>query len=235
MRSVFVENLEFEKDEFITLKVKEYHHLINVIRIKKNEEVLFFDKKSNVFHVLTADKSKKEVVFKVLGRKSAEPGSMRLSLAVGKLKKDALDLSIKQLVEIGCHEIIIFQSSFSQCYELKSERVHKVIISAMEQSNNFIFPEIIELPLEELLKTKKNLIYFTSRPVEERLDHQKIDAFKDNSLLIIGPEGGLSEREESLILEKTKNVFHLPTPILRAQTAVSFCMGYFLGKLESNR
>jgi 16S rRNA (uracil1498-N3)-methyltransferase len=228
MRSVFVENLDIyipDNSENIFLKAKEYHHLINVIRLKTNEKILLFDKEKNIFNVQVVQIDKKGIELKTLKKKKALERTLNLSVALGKLKKDALDLSIKQLVEIGCQEIIIFQSSFSQSYKLKPERVDKIIISAMEQSNNFIFPTIIEKDLAEVLKTDKNIIYFTSVST----DHQKIDTFASDSLIIIGPEGGLSEREEQSISERCKSMIHLPTPILRAQTAVSFCLGYYVG------
>jgi 16S rRNA (uracil1498-N3)-methyltransferase len=227
MRSVFVENLTIYKDEVLSLKVKEYHHLINVIRIKINEKVVLFDRLSNIYLVETVQISKKSIEFEIVEKKKAAPRDLKLSIALGKLKKDALDISIKQLVEIGCQEITIFKSSFSQSYDLKKERLEKLVISAMEQSNNYLFPTIQERSLEEVLKTNKNIIYFSA--VESK--YQKIDTFPKESILIIGPEGGLSEREENLILNNCKNIIHLPTPILRAQTAVSFCMGYYLGKI----
>ena len=228
MRSVFVENLNLyipETSTNIILKVKEYHHLVNVIRLKVNEKILLFDKEQNIFSVQVLKIDKKEIEFEISEKKKAEKRALNFSLALGKLKKDALDLSIKQLVEIGCQSIIIFESSFSQSYKLKSERIDKLIISAMEQSNNFVFPTIVEKNLSELLKTDENIIYFTSIAKK----HQKIDTLPSDCLLIIGPEGGLSEREEKAISERCQNMIHLPTPILRAQTAVSFCLGYYVG------
>ena len=45
---------------------------------------------------------------------------------------------------------------------------------------------------------------------------------------LIGPEGGFSNDEIELLNELVENHLHLPTPILRASTAVSTCMGYVL-------
>lgn len=233
MRSVFVENLDLSASK-IVLKSKDYHHLINVIRLKKNEKVLLFDKCENVLNAQVVLITKKDIELVILEKSKYQKRSQHsFSVALGKLKKDALDLSIKQLVEIGCENIIIYQSSFSQSYPLKWDRVEKLIISAMEQSNNFVFPKVTELNFDKLVeKISKNsdqVVYFSSLETEVSERDQKIDTFPISPLLIIGPEGGLSDLEEKKILDKTSFVLNLPTPILRAQTAVSFCSGFWLG------
>jgi RsmE family RNA methyltransferase len=80
-----------------------------------------------------------------------------------------------------------------------------------------------------MLETNKNKIYFSSITS----NHQKIDAFVENTLIIIGPEGGMSESEEKVLIESSK-VINLPTFILRASTAVSFCTGFISGKMQLN-
>ena len=51
MRSLYLENLEDYDDEII-LKSKEFHHLVNVIRIKVGENVNFFDENENVYRLI---------------------------------------------------------------------------------------------------------------------------------------------------------------------------------------
>ncbi len=225
MRSLYLENLEDYDDEII-LKSKEFHHLVNVIRIKVGENVNFFDENENVYLVELINLTKKELTFKILEKEKAKTSGVRFSVAVGKLKKEALDLSIKQLVEIGVGTLYIYESEYSQTYNLKDDRVKKIIISSMEQSNNYIFPKVQETKLDEILTLEKSLVYFSST----LKNHQKIDTTDEDLLIIIGPEGGLSEKEENLILSKTPNVFNLPTNILRASTAVSLCSGFVLGR-----
>ena len=227
MRSVFVEN-PIQENNCISLKTKDYHHLVNVIRLKTGERVNLFNREQTVFTTEVATISKKEIVFSIIESFQAKSSLIGITVAFGKLKKEAFDLSVKQLVEIGIKEILIFESEYSQNYSLKMERLDKIIISAMEQSNNYIFPQIRECKFIDMLKSNKNIIYFSSNPK----NHQKFDTFYPDSLVIIGPEGGLSLKEESELINGGANTHHLPTKIMRAQTAVSFCSGFVLGLLE---
>jgi 16S rRNA (uracil1498-N3)-methyltransferase len=225
MRACYLENLA-DFNESIIISTKSMHHLVNVIRIKEGDEIKFFDKNKNIAHVKSSSITKKEMVFEIIEKNKADSSEVLLEVAVGKLKKDAMDLAIKQLVEIGISKITIFESTFSQAYPVKLDRLEKIIISAMEQSNNFNFPEVRLVKFTELLKSDKNKIYFSS----VASNHQKIDTLIEDSLVIIGPEGGMSESEEE-ILTKSATVVSLPTFILRASTAVSFCTGYITGKM----
>jgi RsmE family RNA methyltransferase len=50
------------------------------------------------------------------------------------------------------------------------------------------------------------------------------------TLIVIGPEGGFSPEESQTLLElKNGRALHLPTPILRTQTALIASVGYILG------
>ncbi len=228
MRACYLENLS-EYGSTIELSTKAMHHLVNVVRLKVGDELKFFDRDQNISLVSTEEITKKNMIFRVLEKSKAQECKIKLSFAIGKLKKDAMDLAIKQLVEIGASKIIIFESTFSQAYPIKIERLEKIIISAMEQSNNFNFPEINFMKLDDLLKSEKNKIYFSSVTSED----QKIDAFNENSIFIIGPEGGMSENEEKILIESS-DVINLPTFILRASTAVSYCAGYVSAKMQLN-
>ena len=51
------------------------------------------------------------------------------------VKKDALELIVRQSVEIGITDLKIVKSSRSQNYKINESRLEQIITSAMEQSN----------------------------------------------------------------------------------------------------
>ena len=73
------------------------------------------------------------------------------------------------------------------------------------------------------------MIYFSSVENRDELSKDK----NKKSLIIIGPEGGLSNEEESSLakVENCKTI-SLPTNIMRAPTAASYCLGYCAGILN---
>jgi 16S rRNA (uracil1498-N3)-methyltransferase len=151
----------------------------------------------------------------------------RISLAIANPKKDAFEDIIKIAVELGVQVIYPIRSEFSQYDYEENERIQRIQESALIQSNNDFLPKIHkQLSLENFLEIHQQLIYFfNSNPMEtSKLDKKLIE-----KTVLIGPEGGFSAREESLILSK-QNVLsiHMPTPIQRAPTAVASSIGYLL-------
>ena len=60
----------------------------------------------------------------------------------------------------------------------------------------------------------------------------QIKGFK-KALVVIGPEGGFSQEEETILGNDQKTtMINLPTPILRAPHALSAAVGFLLGCLN---
>jgi len=91
-----------------------------------------------------------------------------------------------------------------------------------------VFLEI--LALEDFLKKSfDKLVYFSSVQGSNNEENKYYNI--GETCILIGPEAGLSEEEEKLVKEMTNSeIINLPTNIMRAPTAVSFCLGYILGK-----
>lgn len=229
MRAVYTKELDLNINEF-ELNSEKAHHLLNVLRIKNNEKVLLLNGNglcatSNVNII-----SKRKVKLENIEFNKVEEKKDFFELALAQTKKEALDLSLKQAVEIGIRKIYILKTIYSQDYEIRSDRLEKVLSSALEQSNALYLPEIEFVTLEDFLKKDiKNIIYFSS--VKGEVEPKSI--IKGNTCILIGPEAGLSKEEELLVKEMTNtDVINLPTNIMRAPTATSFCLGYIMGKID---
>ena len=84
------------------------------------------------------------------------------------------------------------------------------------------FQQLLELSVD-------NFIYFSSQTGPDEVKINNIES----SVMIIGPEGGLSNAEEEKIANLENSItINLPTNILRASTASALCSGYLLGKLK---
>lgn len=231
MRAEYYKDLEQIKDQDI-LKLDEelLHHLVKVVRLNQGEKILLLNGKGLSMECVVSNVSKKSLELKKL---SVQEGQdfLGLSLAIGICKRDAMELILKQAVELGVKEIIPLQTDFSHKFFLKPERVESLMISALKQSNNLYFPDILSSSKIENLdfKNYSHALYFT--PPGEARDHSFSPSPKDKTLLIIGPEGGFSQKEDHWIAQQ-KNVtrISLATPILRAPTAVAAAIGWYHGK-----
>ena len=228
MRAIYQADLKSLKNE-CWLKEDDFHHLKNVLRIKVGDEVLFLDgagySRGAIVEIIEKKMLKCSFVSDLTFKKSNSSFSIALALA----KRESLESSLKQLVEIGVTEIFLFDCAYSNKIELKQDRLNKLLISALEQSNGQYLPTIKKISFQQLLEMNVDkFIYFSSVASSGSLSLEPGGSF----LLIIGPEGGLSEDEEESIKNLKNSVtINLPTNILRASTASSVCSGYILGKI----
>ena len=230
MRAIFVEDIE----NLVSIKDDEAHHLINVIRVKIGDEILVLDGKGTKIYAQITD-IKKNRIFIEQTNSSHSAKSDKIHLAIGLPKKEAFEEVLRNTTEMGISKIYYFKSQFFQQDFVFNERVKRVLISSLIQSNNPYFPDLEKLAdlnsLISIFSQYDKIIYFCSHP---NIPSTNFNLEKeDKILLIIGPEGGFSEAEENFLFKNSSlKVIHLPSFILRAPTAVVASMAWVMGKLS---
>lgn len=198
------------------------HHLKNVVRVTPGEDILVLNGKGSGRIYQVEEISKKAIAVSSSHEIEDKQPSVVIDLCIGKVKKDALDLIIKQCCEMGIKNIYVCRSEYAQRYPLNNDRIKKLLISGIEQSNNFWLPEVAEVSVEEIpFEQYESIVLATPEKVNSS---PKIDK---RTLLLIGPEGGFSPKETSQFL-KIENIqqIHLEMNILRAPTATTCAVGY---------
>lgn len=226
MRAVFIEGLDSQDQYHLTGDL--LHHLVNVVRISKDEGVLLLDGQG--FSVMTSvtEVSKKALTLRKERENRAER-KIGLDVAIGIPKKEALELSLKEAVELGIRKIFLVRGAYSQTKVPDSDRIRALLVSALEQSNSHFLPEVIEASWENLPWNDYGTVLLLDSQ-EGRAGHSS--QASPCNLLIVGPEGGFSPEELKFI--RTKNNVEsllLPTPILRTPTALATGTGILLQRL----
>jgi len=221
MRAIYFPG-DIVKDNFV-LEGASAHHLINVLRLKIGSQVLGLNGLGKTYHLDVFDISKTSISFSILFETAADK-KFKIDIAVGKTKKEAMDLIIKQCCELGIENIKVLETEFSQRYVMNQSRVEKLLISGIEQSNNPYLPKIEETKLEELkFSGYTNIIYFSS--IGGHLADKKLIAGK--TLIIIGPEGGFSRMNflsNSLLIGRDSPFKRLTlASLLSPKTRISPC------------
>lgn len=226
MRAVFYPFEKIALNETIQVTGDTAHHL-NVVRVKINEVILLLNGKGARLtgNVLSIQKNLVEIQTTKFEESKA---SHELSLAIANPKKDAFEDILKAAVELGIKNIYPLSSDFSQYDYLPSERIDRILESALIQSNNAFMPTIYsQQSLKDFLaKHSDTIVFFNSKITPGPMNDS---AAQEKKTILIGPEGGFSPLEVEIISQYSSiQEIHLPTPILRAPTAVASSVGYLL-------
>ena len=231
MRALFLKDKIFNEEELLEITGDPAKHLIKAIRVKKGCKLLLLNGNGLTAEATITEIEKKTLTLEI-EKVTNLTKSFELDLCICPPKKEAFELIIRNAVEIGFSKIFPVTSEFSQLVYEESSRMDNIVESALIQSNNAFYP-IIENQvkfedLTRILDDYEQVIYFCSR--SKRGESTSI--IRGKTLMIVGPEGGLSFSEEQYLQESVKSLkmIHLPTNILRAPNAISVGAGVILGK-----
>ncbi len=147
----------------------------------------------------------------------AKPPLPPRPLALGVPKRDAWEAALRQATEMGVTDIIPLKTRFSQIGKLNTERDHRHLIEAAEQSERYTLPTLHPLrTLEDYLATLSTQTLWAY----ERLETAAPLGTTPTAVLV-GPEGGFAP-EEVAVLKSHPHIqpFSLGPTILRSDTAV---------------
>ena len=140
---------------------------------------------------------------------------MKIHLYLSLIKKDKFELAIEKATELGVSSITPVIAERSQYKQVREDRLKKIVKEATEQSGRTTLPKISPTETVEEVVVKHQdvlVLHMDGTPLSE------ISIGEDVSMLI-GPEGGWSEKELELFKEKNVQVVSLPFGVLRAETA----------------
>tara|TARA_Y100000296_G_scaffold66418_1_gene78485 strand:- start:767 stop:1465 length:699 start_codon:yes stop_codon:yes gene_type:complete len=232
MRAIFSRGDSF--DDTYLLSDDRASHLIKSCRIKKGElvKILCGDGLVKISEVDSV--TRRDITLKIKSSEKIDKRS-QIDLLLGLAKKDSFELSLKNACEIGIGKIYPYECEYHSWKIKNRERLLTLLESAMIQSNN---PYMVKLEEEvgtdgihKIVDNYDYVVLATLKNIETTtltLDKSK------KYLLVIGPEGGLSEDEEDYFLSLHNSVgIHVPTNILRAPNAVSVLSGFLYGKFDA--
>jgi 16S rRNA (uracil1498-N3)-methyltransferase len=175
-----------------------------------------------------------KVLLEIKEKLESKTMSYHLDLGLTMIKRDAFELALKKITELGVEGIIPLKSERSiihvKDFAKKKERYETICKESSEQSERAYLPIIHHLSeLESLdISAYDHLFCAYARESEQRL-RQLIENIKpcDRTLVLIGPEGGFSNREIQLLQAKGFQNISLGETILRAETAAIYVASVF--------
>lgn len=227
MKALYLPDVSLVKGQVVEVRDEDYHHLVTVQRLNRNEKILFLNGSGVGFYANVLEISKKVLRVEVIEEKKSftQPRHSVLILAP---KKDALDLMVKSCVEMAVNEILIIRGDHSVERLPDESKIQKIIKQAIEQSNSFYHHQFRLTSLSGIDFAKYKSVNILDL-IESKVLGQK--SISDTELLVVGPEGGFSDKERDFF----KTILHsssiaLPTNILRSPTALIAGLGWLYGK-----
>ena len=201
------------------LRGDEAKHLTKVLRAEAGQQYELSDGES--LYLAEIEASERDLVrFRILETLPVAKEPYEVTLAIALVKFDRLEWILEKATELGASHIRPFWSDRSEpglerAAPKRLERWRRILVESCQQCRRVVPPAVYEpVSLESILARPTQGTYFFD---ESREDLEFAPEPATSSTLIIGPEGGWTQRERALASDCLRA--SLGPRILRAETA----------------
>lgn len=210
----------------IELGPDQANYAVRVLRLRKGDALRLFDGTGGEFDATIQVASKKGLQLSVGQHVTADSESpLRVQLIQCISRGERMDLVMQKSTELGVHRVSPAISDFSvikldaQRAAKRHEHWHKVIASACEQSGRNRLPELdLPAPLADVVAATTAPTRLVLHP-DAGQQLAAVPKPADTVCLLVGPEGGLSEKEYALAQGAGFTPISLGPRVLRTETA----------------
>jgi 16S rRNA (uracil1498-N3)-methyltransferase len=242
MRRFFVSVADIDGSS-ATLTGSEAHHLQHVLRLKVGSQITLFDGTGTTYEgeILALAPTVKVKITKVNHEDQNRP---RLHLGQALIKPKKSELVVQKATELGVASITVFTSRYCAVKEPsadKQERWQRIAMESCKQCNRATPPQINRISsFKECITAAADndlkMIFWEESADLDLNDIAEMIAKKPPATVfyIIGPEGGLTDKEVALAKKHGFLSVTLGKQILRAETATiaaGAVLQYLLGNM----
>ena len=228
MQRYFTDKL---KDNVFTLNNDDYYHIKTVMRMNEsnNIEVVY---QKEVYLCSLEFNDNNIIIHKEKKVDSKELLNKEIILVIPLLKETKMDYILQKATELGVTKIIPVEMERSIIKldkgkeEKRIERWTRICKEASEQSMRVTIPVITEVKkLTELsdIDGTKMLCSTVEKQNTIKMFLQSIKNY-DRIIIVVGPEGGISPKEETLLNEQGFTSVTLGNRIMRVETVPLFVL-----------
>ncbi len=214
------------------LPPEEASHILRVLRLKEGDKINIIDGKGNLHLCEITKTGKQECFYKINKTKHFEQQWKRhIHIVMAPTKNiDRTEWFTEKATEIGIDQIDFIDCRFSERHNLKTERIEKIVISAMKQSHKTYkpaitkmqsFKDVINAPFQGV-RCIAHCYEDTDLPQSTQGKPFLLDVLTSSSepmQVLVGPEGDFSLEEVSYAISKGFLPVSLGKSRLRTETA----------------
>ena len=226
-------------NNIVTLKDDDVFHLSKVMRAKINDQIEVVDPNGQAYLAIIDSISPLHIsiVEPILKNNELQ---IEVTLYFALAKSDKNEFVIQKATELGASRVVLFQGQRSvvkfskEDFAKKLPRYMSIAKEASEQCHRERIPEISFISdVKDIIPSELNLFAY-------ELDAGNTSSFtsvlKENNYkslsVIIGPEGGFSEKEANKLLDLGFKNISLGKRILRCETAAVYALSVISCYLE---
>lgn len=203
----------------------------NVLRLKPGENIILCDGYKNDY-IVRVDRFQPDAVHTIIieTKENNTESPVSVTLFQGLPKSDKMDFIIQKGIELGVKKIVpvitertIVRIDNKKDIENKLTRWRRIALEAAKQCNRGVIPDVSHpVSFAEALELSRDSM-LSLIPYEKEMD-KGLREYINNSLInsvsvMIGPEGGFSEKEVEKAISSGIKPVTLGPRILRAETA----------------
>lgn len=208
--------------DLVQLPEEEAHHATSVLRLDQGVRVGLLNGRGVRVEAELEHVGRREVTARVLER-IEEPleRKHRIHLAVAPTKQmERYEWFVEKAVEIGVDRITPLLTARTERAKLRIDRLYRVAISAMKQSQRAWLPTIDELTtLADLLKRELPAQRYFGWCEGEHASLMQGYTDSTDVLVLVGPEGDFTNTEADLLRDHQFTAVSLGNARLRTETA----------------
>ena len=220
---------ETKEENYLILNEDNLHHIKNVMRNKPGNKIeVVYHEKLYICEIEDLNNRKVRIISEELEEHELNTD---ITIAIALVKEQKMDIILQKLTELGINRIIPLEMERSivkldnKRFIRKKERWETICKEAAEQSKRNKIPVIDNIKsIKELVKEEFDIKIICSTTEKNVTIKKYLNTNLKNKkiLFVIGPEGGISNKEEEFLKKSGMSSISLGSRIMRVETAAIY-------------
>lgn len=216
MATFFAAEISLDKKE-IQLSEEESKHCIRVLRYDVGSKVDLIDGKGQQFKASIIDNHPKRCKLYINEVISHKKPQKQVHIALAPTKNiDRIEWFVEKAIEVGLTKLTFLQCDNNERNSINLDRIHKIAVSAIKQSQRYYLPEI-----DHFVSFRNFVENNPNGYIGHCYDGTKITLNELESCrpFLVGPEGDFSKNEVEFAMSYGYKAVHMNEFRLRTETA----------------
>ncbi len=212
---------ELPSESSFALSEETSKHIIQVLRMKQNEQLQLTDGKGKIVPAEIVAENKKATEVNVLSISHIPPRTSNIAIAISLIKNNSrFEWFLEKATEIGVSEIVPLICERTEKQNFRYDRMKSILVSGMLQSRQAWLPILHEpTKFSEVIKNSSQQNKYIAHCFEEEKKELSNAIIKQSSIICIGPEGDFTKFEVGFAIQNSFLPVSLGDTRLRTETA----------------